>query len=376
MATAENIHMGDGAAQLVLRMGEAANAFLASLSTDQRSHTVFPFADQSARTEWHYTPHKTPGMPFTEMDRTQQRLAQRLIACGLSRAGFNLASTIMGLETALDAIEEWSAELWWRDSRLYTVTIFGTPGSTEPWSWRFQGHHISLNYTIVDGRIVAPTPSFFGSNPAEAPLGPTSWIRPLGATEDLARELVHALDSGQRAQALIAEIAPPDIVSLNRPAVVNNMMPLQSPGITDPPGVQEQYSTMERFIEELQTTPAHLEAVRYTTTPKGVAGTALNKGQRELMAALVAEYIRRMPEELAEIELARFDAAGLDQLHFVWAGPIERHAPHYFRLQGPRFLAEYDNIQNNANHVHSVWRDPSNDFGVDLLAHHYEHAHS
>ena len=375
MTSKENIHLSNGAANLVERMGDAANAFLAGISTDQVAKTQFPFEQQEERTEWHYTPRRVPGLPFTEMDRTQQRLAQRLVACGLSRAGYNLVSTIMGLETALDAIEEWSAELWWRDSQLYFLTIFGRPGSKEPWGWRFQGHHISLNFTIVDGRIVAPTPSFFGSNPAETPLGPTHWVRPLGAVEDLARELVHTFDEGQRAHAIVAEIAPPDIVSLNRPVVVDGMVPKQNPNLIDPPGVEELYPVLEQFAGELQTSEAHIEAVRYTTAPKGIAGTEMSSAQREIMLAVVNEYIYRMPEELAEIEMARFDVAGIDALHFVWAGPIERHAPHYFRLQSPRFLAEYDNIQNNANHVHSVWRDPSNDFGTDLLAHHYEHSH-
>ena len=163
---------GVTARQLVQRMGEAAENFLAALSTDQRATAQLDFADQAERTTWYYTPTPRQGLPFTEMDRKQQRLAQKLIMTGLSRGGYNVATTIMGLETLLDGKEGFTAEIWWRDSRLYHVTIFGTPDDKQPWGWRFEGHHISLNYTIVGGQIVAPTPTFFGSNPAESPLIP------------------------------------------------------------------------------------------------------------------------------------------------------------------------------------------------------------
>ena len=373
--TGKNLLYGQGAEQLVKRMGEAAANFLAGLSTDQRSKTVLPFEDQQERINWHYTPTPRSGLPFTEMDRTQQRLAQRLIATGLSRAGYVTTSTIMGLETTLDAIEEWSAELWWRDSRLYHLTIFGSPDSQEPWGWRFEGHHISLNYTLVGGRIIAPTPTFFGSNPAEAPLGVASWLRPLGSLEDLARELVLALDQPQQQTAIVTDLAPPDIVSLNRPAVIDGMLPAKTPGLDDPASVAGQYGTLDRFMKALGTEAAHLEAVRYTTQPKGLAAAAMTGDQQEILLALIGAYLHCMPEELAEIELTKIKQQGIDQIHFVWAGSLERRQPHYYRLQGSRFLAEYDNIQNDANHIHSVWRDPTNDFGADVLAQHYAHSH-
>ncbi len=381
MAT-ENQFYGSGAKELVRRMGEAATDFLAGLSTDQRAKAQIPFDDQAERQNWHYTPTPRQGLPFTEMDRVQQRLAQKLVTTGVSRSGYVTASTIMGIETALDAKEGWTTPDWWRDSKLYFVTIFGEPDEQKPWGWRFEWHHISLNFTIVGGQIVSPTPTFFGSNPAQSPLGRTSWLRPLGATEDFARDLVYALNEEQRSRAVVAAIAPPDIVSLNRPQILEHMLPERTPGIDDPPGVVGQYAAIENFKEALGTKAEHLEAVRYTTQPKGVANRDMTAAQQEIMLALIGEYLYRMPDELAEIEMKKLEStheghshSALDQIHFVWAGPIERSEPHYYRLQGPRFLIEYDNIQNDANHIHSVWRDPENDFGHDVLAHHYAHSH-
>ncbi|MEM7125733.1 MAG: DUF3500 domain-containing protein [Chloroflexota bacterium] len=374
MATPNEFY-GSGAVALVQRMGEAAADFLASLSTDQRIQTQLDFSDQSERTNWHYTPVERKGLPFTEMDRQQQRLAQKLVTTGLSRGGYNTATTIMGIETLLDAKEEWTAPLWWRDSKLYHVTIFGEPSVDKPWGWRFEGHHISLNYTIVGGQIVAPTPTFFGSNPARSPLGQTAWLRPLSAIEDLARELVYEFDEGQRASAVVTPIAPPDIVALNRPVILDQMLPGETPGIVDPSNVSDQFQNLEKFKQALGAEAEHLEAVRYTTKPKGIQGAQMSYAQQEILLKLIGEYIHRMPDELAEIEMAKVKEQGVDQIHFVWAGPIEPYQPHYYRLQGPRFLVEYDNVQNDANHIHSVWRDSQNDFGADILAHHYAHAH-
>lgn len=366
----------DAAARAVVqRMGEAANDFLAALSTDQRAKAQLDFADETERTTWHYTPTPRRGLPLGEMDRKQQRLAQRLIMTGLSRPGWVTASTIMGLETTLDGLEGWTTQLWWRDVLLYYVTIFGQPDAQKPWGWRFEGHHISLNYTIVGGQIVAPTPTFFGANRAEAPLIGNYTLRPLAGIEDLARELVHNLSEEQQAQALLTPVAPPDLVQLNRPYVVEGAMPWPTPGIDDPVAVAEQFPTMQRFCEERGVTLADLEVVRYSSTPQGIAAANMTPAQRELLLALIGDYIHRMPEELAEIELNKLQQRGVDGIHFAWAGGLERRQPHYYRLQGPRFLVEYDNTQNGANHIHSVWRDPEDDFGADLLAHHYATSH-
>ncbi len=367
--------IGAAAREVVQRMGEAANNFLAALSTDQRAKAQLDFADESERTTWHYTPTPRRGLPLGEMDRKQHRLAQRLIMTGLSRPGWVTASTIMGLETTLDGLEGWTTAGWWRDVNLYFVTIFGQPHESQPWGWRFEGHHISLNYTIVGGQIVAPTPTFFGANRAEAPLIGGYSLRPLAGIEDLARELMHNLSEEQQARALLTPVAPPDLVQLNRPYVKEGALPWATAGIDDPAAVVEQFASMERFCKERGVTLADLDAVRYSSSPRGIAAANMQPAQRELLLALIGDYIHRMPEELAEIELEKLHARGVDGIHFAWAGGIERRQPHYYRLQGPRFLVEYDNTQNDANHIHSVWRDPEDDFGADLLAHHYATSH-
>jgi hypothetical protein len=356
-------------------MGEAANTFLAALSTDQRAKAQLDFADEAERTTWHYTPTPRRGLSLKEMDRRQQRLAQKLIMTGLSQPGWVTAGVIMGLETTLDGIEGWTTAEWWRDVQLYFVSIFGQPDGKRPWGWRFEGHHISLNYTLVDGRIVAPTPTFFGANRAEAPLIGGHLLRPLAGIEDPARELMRSLSSEQGAKALLTPIAPPDFAMLNRPYVVEGALPWPTPGIEDPAAVAAQFPTMKRFCDERGVTVDDLEAIRYSTTPKGLAAADLTAAQQEMLLTLIGNYIRRMPDELAEIELEKLQQRGLDQIHFAWAGGLERRQPHYYRLQGPRFLVEYDNTQNDANHIHSVWRDPADDFGADLLAHHYQTAH-
>ncbi|MFN8495211.1 MAG: DUF3500 domain-containing protein [Caldilineaceae bacterium] len=367
----------DTARELVQRMGEAANRFLASLSTDQRAKAQRDFADQNERTTWYYTPQQRTGLHFGEMDRQQQRLAQALISTGLSRPGWVTASTIMGLETTLDVIEGWTTQLWWRDVRLYYLSIFGTPDAKQPWSWRFEGHHVSLNYTLVDGQIVAPTPCFFGSNPADSPLLGGYWVRPLGNIEDHGRELMRSLSEAQQAQAMLTPVAPPDMVTLNRPYVVEHVLPGRTDGVHDPDSVVMQFPTMERLSKERGVTANDLDVVRYTNDPRGVTGGSMTAAQQEILLALIGDYIHRMPDELAELELKKLNDLGIDKVHFAWAGGLERRQPHYYRLQGPRFLVEYDNTQNGANHIHSVWRDPNNDFGADLLAQHYatDHKH-
>ena len=363
---------GNAARELVQRMGEAANNFLASLSTDQRAKAQIDFADEAERTAWHYFPILRRGLHMGEMDRNQERFAQKLVATGLSREGWVTTTTIMGLERTLDWIEGWTREPnWWRDADFYFVTIFGQPDGKKPWGWRFDGHHVCLNYTIVDGQIVSPTPTFFGSNPGESALIGKYSIRPLAGIEDLARQLMHELSTEQQAKALLSPTAPNDIVTLNRPYVVDNSIPAPMPGVSDPPSVLAQYPSIESMMKDRGLTVADFDAVSYTKAPKGLAVANMSQSQREIMLALVGDYIHRMPEELAEIEMRKLQEQGIDNLHFAWAGGIERRQPHYYRLQAPRFLVEYDNTQNGANHIHSVWRDPLDDFGANLIAQHY-----
>ena len=374
-------------AVVVERMAGAAADLLAALAPAQRRQATFDFPAEDERRRWFYTPTDHGGLPLAEMDPAQQQHVHRLVATGLSVPGYVTASTIMGLENTLDAEEGWESTFFrergpsarGRDPLLYYVSIFGEPGSAAPWGWRFGGHHISLHYTVVGGRVVAPTPTFFGANPAEARFVGSGVLRPLAGEEDLARELLHTLDAEQRRAAVLSPVAPWDLVTGNRPTVVDGALPPFNWEIFresfDGAALEGRRTNQARSERALGVQQEHLEAVRYTRTPRGLPGARMTAPQRQVLTALIRQYIDRLPEEIAAIEVAKLTAEALAGVHFAWAGGSERRQPHYYRLQGPRFLAEYDNVQNDANHIHSVWRDPEGDFGADLLAQHYAQAH-
>jgi hypothetical protein len=307
-------------------MSAAAADWLASLEPARRAKACFPFPADDERTRWYYTPTERGGLPLAEMGPVSQRLAHRLVASGLSDGGYATAATVMGLENVLDAREGWrrgydgrAVPHRGRDPQLYFVSVFGDPGEGS-WGWRVGGHHVALNYTVLaDGRISA-SPLFLGANPALTRLVGPGVLRPLAAEEDLARELLDALAPEQRATAMLATDAPGDILQRNRPAI--------RPG-----------------------------------PPQGLAAAGMLPQQRELLAGLVRQYLGRLPGPLAETEAARVLGERLEEVHFGWAGSPEPGRPHYYRVQGPGLHVEYDNVQNGANHVHSVWRDPEGDFG-------------
>ena len=373
------------APETAARMADAAREFLALLEPEQREQAVRPLLDDEERRHWNYAPMKREGLPLLAMTPMQQQAANRLAATGLSRSAYVTAAVVMGLENILDAVEAWSGGRLgvdvgserWRDPQLYFVTIFGEPGE-EAWGWRFEGHHVSIHYTIEGDGIIAPNPTFLGANPAEAPFGGEGRLRPLAAEEDLARELLQALDGEQREAALISTAAPPDIVQSNRPRVEDGALPIPTRrlmGLPDDPAWEERWRA-ERA--GLGFGPEQEAAVRYSVTPSGVAARALRDGQREMLEALASLYVERLPEELAATQreaLMAVHGGGSRDLHFAWAGGVEKGEPHYYRLQGPRFLVEYDCTQNDANHIHAVWRDPEGDFGEDLLARHYGEHH-
>jgi hypothetical protein len=388
MTTSETVPASAVEARVVVeRMAEAASALLAALAEDQRRKATLDFADQEERRRWYYTPTDHGGLPLTEMTPHQQQATQRLVSTGLSFPGYVVASTIMGLENPLDLEEGWRARFARdragvtraRDPLMYYVSVFGEPGGEAPWGWRFGGHHISLHYTIVGGRVVSPTPTFFGAHPAEAPFVGRGTLRPLAGEEDIARELLHALDEGQRAVAVIAGSAPWDLVIGNRPRVEEGVLPPSNWEIfreaMDPSEAEGRQRRHERTVQALGLTDDHLEALRHSRTPKGLPGSRMNAAQRQALTALIRQYVDRMPEEIAAVEAERLTGAAMDGVHFAWAGSGEPRRPHYYRLQGPRFLVEYDNTQNDTNHIHSVWRDPEGDFGADLLAQHYARSH-
>ena len=321
-------------AESVNRMTDAAVAFLASLSKDQRSLAEIGFLDEGKRKSWYYTPVERHGLTFTQMDGFQRDLAHGLLGTGLSGTGVHQARTIMFLESILAEIEGPQAK-WIRDPERYYITVFGIPGSTEPWGWRFEGHHISINYTIVNGDLIGPTPIFFGSNPATVLHGDHQGVRALADEEEAARDLLASLDTDQKKLAIVSEVAPVDILTRNVPTVTDEL--------TDEPG--------------------------------GIDGGRMTESQRANMRQLIEVYLARFPENVANHEFKKVSVVDDSSIHFAWSGPEARGEGHYYRVLGPTFLAEYDCTQNDANHVHAVWRDLTNDFGADILRHHYTDSH-
>lgn len=363
-------------------MATAARDFLALLEPEQRARVLRPLTDDAERRHWNYAPMKREGLPLLAMTPLQQQAANRLAATGLSQSGYVTAAVIMGLENILDAVEGWSGGRLgvevgserWRDPQVYFVTIFGEPGEAT-WGWRFEGHHVSIHYTVGGDSVVSPNPTFLGANPAEAPFGGGGRLRPLAAEEDLARELLLALDERQREVAVISTAAPPDIVQSNRPRVEEGALPIPTRrlmGLPSDPDWDER-ARIER--EGLGFGPEQAAAVRYSATASGLAAAGLRDSQRELLDALVALYVDRLPEDLAASQREALAGDALARMHFAWAGGLHQGEPHYYRIQGPRFLVEYDCTQNDANHIHAVWRDPAGDFGEDLLARHYGEHH-
>jgi hypothetical protein len=363
------------------RMADAAHAWLAGLDATQLAAAAFPWPSEDERRRWYYTPTDHGGLPLTRMSPAQQGLAMQLLATGLSRAGYVTVSTVMGLENVLDHLEGWQVD-WGRergrDPQLYWLSVFGEPGAGA-WSWRFGGHHVSLHYAVVDGQVAAATPCFLGADPASSPLLGPHPLRPLGGIEDLARDLMHALDADQAARALLTPVAPVDIVGGNRPRIADGdrLLPLPDVwrGRFTEPRLAERVEAMHRGAEEKAgVQPRDHDAVALSAAPKGIPAADLTTDQQQMLRDLLALYLGRVPDGLAEREAAKFAGHKLGALHFAWAGGVEPGQPHYYRIQGPRLLVEYDNTQREVNHVHSVWRDPEGDFADDLLrAHLFAH---
>jgi len=362
-------------------MATAASRLLGLLDDGQRQQAVSGFPDEPERSRWFYTPTDHGGLTLTDCTASQRQAALRLLATGLSPAGYHQAAAIMGHELILEALEGWLVFPGWgraRDPLRYAVTIFGDPGTGE-WGWRFAGHHLSLHYTITGGQLASPTPSFFGADPAEAPLPGGALLRPCAALEDLGRDLVRSLDEDQLAAALLAPQAPPDIVTGNRPILTGRLW-VTRPGerFRDPAmlprpmldGMQARLADYEHALG-----PATIGALSWSAAPAGVGWPQLRPSQREILTALLGAYLGRLPDAAAAAEQAKITGAAAEQLCFAWAGSTEPHRPHYYRIQGPRLLAEYDNTERDANHIHTVWRDPAGDFGHDILGDHYATSH-
>jgi hypothetical protein len=382
-----NPDRGPAAADVAARMADAATAWLAALTPDQRAVATRPApgADAESETErqrWFYTPTDHGGLTLGAQTAGQQRLAHQLVAAGLSRPGYVTVATIIGLENVLDHTEGWTAD-WQRergrDPELYYLRVFGEPGGQGPWGWRFGGHHVSLNNLIVDGQVRAMTPCFLGADPASSPLLGPEPLRPLAGAEDLARELMRSLGPDAEAAATLHSRAPSDIVGGNRPrlAAGDQMIRLRHiwNGTFTVPRVAEKLLEVDNAAEAATGYDAgdHRE-VALTAQPRGLAARDLDESQRRQLRRLLACYLGRVPDVLSPLRDYDDDRT-LDGVHLAWAGPVAPGQPVYYRLQGPGLLIEYDNVQRGANHAHTVWRDPDRDFGLDVLAAHREAHH-
>ena len=310
-------------------MGDAVNDLLKDLSPEQRSKATFKFEDDT-RFEFRFTPRARTGLPLKEMSEMQRAKAHALLKTGLSVRGYATATTIIDLETVLRAIEppRTDPNAIVRDPELYFVSIYGDP-SKSPWGWKFEGHHVSVNFTIVDDKPVVFAPSFFGSNPAVVRDGPKQGTRALRDEEEAGRALMAAFSDAERKKAIFDVTAPRDMI-----------------------------------------TGENREANPLDPGPSSYA--AMSPDQRRLLEKIMDVYLGRVSPELAKARLDAVRKAGMDKITFGWAGVLEVGGPHYYKVQGPTFLIEYDNTQNNANHIHSVWRDFNGDFGRDLLREHYK----
>ena len=367
--------------QTATKMAEAAQAWLERLDDAQRPTAQWagPVDDvgEADRRRWFYTPTDHGGLAMDRQRPAQQRAAMTLVAAGLSLAGYVTVATIMGLENVLDRVEGFAARFdreRGRDPGLYYLRVFGTPGDAGAWGYRFGGHHVSLNNLVVDGELVATTPCFMGADPAVSPLLGGAMNRPLARAEDLARELVRSLSPQLGQRAVLLPKAPSDLVTANRSAVSEGDRVIPLAGIwrderfPDPAEQDKLQKASDAIDDAAGYTDADHQVIAYSAVPRGVPGSELDSGQRDLLRSLLGTYFGRVPDSVSP--MAAYDDAALNAVFLAWAGPLEPGAPHYYRLQGPRLLIEWDNTQRNANHAHSVWRDPEADFGLDALARH------
>ena len=310
------------------RMVGAAEKFVGSLTPEQKAKATFAFDDKE-RLNWHFVPLQTrdkkpsrKGLPLEEMNDAQKKAALELLKAGTSKRGDQEATTIMSLEAILRELEKGGAMV--RNPEWYFFTVFGTPARTGKWGWRVEGHHLSLNFVVDAGKVVAATPAFFGANPATVKAGPRQGLRTLPEAEDLAKDLFKALDDGRKKIAF-----------------------------------------QEKQLPEIQGQTAAPNPGK----PRGLPAGKMTEQQQQILKKLVQSYANRMPPDVAEVQMARVNEAGLDQIYFAYAGGVEPGQPHTYRIQGPTFLIEFLNVQadsarNPANHIHSAWRSIQGDFGL------------
>jgi hypothetical protein len=317
------------------QMLAATNAFISLLDSAQKAHALYPF-DADERYSFHFFPiENRKGISFNELTLKQKQAAKKMIKTSLSENAVKKVDEIMSLENVLKKIENRKADDHFRDSGKYNVTIFGLPGKNTAWGWRFEGHHICFNFFAKDKKLVSGTPGFFGANPAIVREGPHKGLQVLKEETERGFALLHSLTKEQLKKVMIDTTAPGEIITfVNRKALIDH--------------------------------------------PAGVLYGEMTTQQQEQFLQLISVYVHRYTKLFADEMLKEIQQAGLKNLKFAWAGYNQPDAgrPYYYRVQGPTFIIEYDNTQNNANHVHSVLRDLKNDFGGDLLLEHYKSSHS
>ena len=309
------------------QMAGACASFLASLSEEQKTKACYEYLD-GERIFWYYPPTNRHGLALRDMTPSQRKLAFDVMSTGLTPRSSEQARLIIDHELVLGPLEkEQGLETFVRDPELYYFTVFGQPGGADPWGWRAEGHHVSLHFSIWGDKVLSMTPFFFGANPAEVRKGPKTGLRILGDREDLAFQLMDSLDDGQKRSAVIYDRAPLDILTYNSSKV---SLPME----------------------------------------EGLPGSRMSGVQREILLSLIGEYVGQVREDLASERMDAIKSHGLDGFHFAWAGPPDKGKEHYYRIHGGDFVVEFDNRQDGANHIHSVWREIENDFAADVLRQH------
>lgn len=309
-----------------------ANAFLSTLSPELLQQVKFP-VENDERMNWTIVPRDRKGVPFKALDQRQRETATNLLKESLSQQGYTKTTEIMALENVLRVIEGRGPDDTHRDPLNYYLTVFGTPSKDQPWGWRLEGHHVSLNFFSIDGKIVSSTPSAFGSNPGIVPNGEQKGKQVLKLETDLGFQFVNSLSKAQLATARFSDEAPPEMLTLAK-----------------------------READVLE--------------PKGISYKELTAVQQKDLLVLLDVYVKNYSFGFSSRLMDKIRKAGIENLHFAWAGSLTPGAGHYYRIQGPMLLIEYDNTQTNANHVHTAVRDLTDDFAYDILREHYAREHS
>ena len=340
------------------KMAAAASRLLAALTEAQRKEISCAFADEARRRDWSFLPvEERDGLLLGCLDNEQRKLAHELIVAGTSTPGYTKVVSVMAMEHVLRALtlaaQSPAARLF--DPGRYSLKMFGAPGDDGVWGWQVTGHHVSLNFTVAGGRYVSPTPSLLGSQPASS-----GTLAPLADDEELGFRFLNSLDAAQLSTAVIYHRSPPDLAT----RIVPRIGAVERPDPVFAPEPEYVLSDEERDI---------LSYVR--SSPKGLPGHALGPRQLDALFGIVEAFAGRLASDVAEAQLRKIDEAGRENLVFAWAGGTSPGSRHYFRIQGPVLLIEHDNTQDNGAHIHSVWRNPVDDFGDDVLAEHYRQHH-